>query len=126
MSQKLSNRKMEMRLLCSSVRKYSGTSNYKKCVELICKAMSKYPDAPEPHNLFGVILEKRGDHEEAMRHFRAACALDPMYVPAQYNLDHFGTFFDRGKCAFDESDCPQEDSQEYEYEQDELDIYKEK
>ena len=117
--------KIKMHILCAAVRKYSNASNYEKCVELIREAMSECPDAPEPHNLLGVVLESEGDHSEAMRHFRAACALDPTYLPAQQNLEHFGTFFAQGKCAYDEDDCPKEDSDEYKFEQDELDTCKE-
>ena len=40
----------------------------------------------------------------AMKHFKAALALDPEYLPAKYNLRTYGTFFSRGSCAFDESD----------------------
>ena len=68
--------------------------------------MKKFPHAPHPHNLIGLLLELQGDHPAAMKHFRAAWALDPAYVPARYNLDHFGTFFSGGSWAIDESDCP--------------------
>jgi len=29
-------------------------------------------------------------------------------LPARQNLDSFGTFFSRGRTAYDESDCPEE------------------
>ncbi len=41
-----------------------------------------------------------------MKHFRAAWALDPTYLPASHNLNTYGTFFSNGSCAFDESDVP--------------------
>ena len=49
----------------------------------------------------------------AMKHFRAAWALDPAYLPARQNLDTFGTFFSHGKSAYDESDCTEEKLEEY-------------
>lgn len=50
------------------------------------KAVSENVNAAEPHNLFGVIAEYRGDYGSAGKHYRAACALDPTYKPADRNL----------------------------------------
>lgn len=108
MTQESTSRSAQLQALCDNVRKYVGTRNYQKCVTMICEAMGKFPNAPEPHNLLGIVLEKEGDHAGAMKHFRAAYALDPSYLPARQNLDHYGTFYSRGGCAYDESDCPQE------------------
>jgi tetratricopeptide (TPR) repeat protein len=94
--------------LCNIVRTLLSERDYQKCEPLIFEAMKKYPHAPEPHNLIGLLLELQGDHLTAMKHFRAAGALDPTYVPARHNLDHFGTLFSRGTWAIDESDCPPE------------------
>lgn len=71
--------------------------------------MRDYPHAPHPHNLMGILLEKQGNHLSAMKHFRAAWALDPTYLPCRINLDRYGSFFNQGNCAFDEQDCPPED-----------------
>lgn len=90
--------------LCASVRSLVAEKDYQTCEEMICKAMVQFPHAPQPHNLLGIILEKTGNHALAMKHFRAAWALDPTYQPANYNLETYGTFISRGKCAFDESD----------------------
>ena len=100
--------KVEMRILCNKVRELININDYMSCVELIRNAMSINPHAPEPHNLFGILLEKNEDHLLAMRHFRAAWALDPTYIPARQNLIHYGTFYSNCKCAYDESDCPKE------------------
>ncbi len=100
--------KKELNALCAVVRECTRAGEYQKCEALILDAMRKYPHAPEPHNLIGVLLEKEGDHLTAMKHFRAAWALDPTYLPARRNLESFGTFFSHGKYAFDESDCPEE------------------
>ncbi|MEA4895359.1 MAG: hypothetical protein VB064_08850 [Oscillospiraceae bacterium] len=99
----------DMSILCMTVRELIRTQDYEKCESLLRSAMEKHPHAPEPHNLIGILLEKKGDHPTAMKHFRAAWALDPTYMPARQNLDCYGTFFSRGKCAYDESDCNAEE-----------------
>lgn len=91
-------------LLCESIRALVSEGAYEACIDAICKAMENYPHAPHPHNLMGIVLEKTGDHPAAMKHFRAAWALDPTYLPASHNLNLYGTFVSRGCCAFDESD----------------------
>lgn len=90
--------------LCQTIRKLVFEQNFKNCEKLICKAMEEFPHAPEPHNLLGIILEKTGNHYLAMKHFRAAWALDPSYTPANHNLEKYGTFHCHSVCAFDESD----------------------
>lgn len=94
--------------LCETIRQYVYNGQYDECIELIHDAMSKYPDAPHPHNLLGIVLEKKRQHSKAMSHFRAAYALDPSYKPAKYNLQTYGTFYSIGKCAFSEEDLPYE------------------
>lgn len=102
----------DIRTLCKTIRELIDVKDYEKCESMICSAMERYPHAPEPHNLIGILLEKRGDHLTAMKHFRAAWALDPTYVPARQNLDCYGTFFSSGNCAYDESDCKAEEKSE--------------
>lgn len=96
----------ELDQLCAVVRALVADGAYEICIESICKAMEKNPHAPQPHNLLGIVLEKQGNHMAAMKHFRAAWALDPTYTPASHNLNTYGTFFSHGTCAFDESDVP--------------------
>lgn len=91
--------------LCSRVRESVKLGHLEDCLPDICSAMAEYPDAPQPHNLLGILLEKQGDHPSAMRHFRAAWALDPTYLPAEENLKTYSTFYSRGRSAYDESDC---------------------
>ena len=99
----------ELNKLCVTARDLISLQDYEKCESLIRGAMGKYPHAPEPHNLIGILLEKKRDHLTAMKHFRAAWALDPTYIPARQNLDCYGTFYSSGKCAYDESDCKVEE-----------------
>ena len=122
MTQKTVDQVSPMQALCDAVRRLCREGNYQTCRALIRDAMADNPDAPQPHNLLGIVMEKEGDHAGAMRHFRAAYALDPTYLPARQNLDHYGTFYSRGGCAYDESDCPQEAPSPYEIQYDEKGI----
>lgn len=90
--------------LCITVKALVAEGSVELCIPQIAQIMAQYPHAPHPHNLLGIVMEKTGDHISAMKHFRAALALDPTYLPATYNLETYGTFHSRGKCYFDESD----------------------
>jgi len=90
--------------LCDAVRKLIEKGVYQECEQQITTAMSKYPHAPQPHNLIGLLLEKMGDRRAAMKHFRAACALDPAYVPARRNMERYANLYSQGTYAFDETD----------------------
>lgn len=93
--------------LCNEVKKLIDKSEFEVCYKLITEEMKNSPHAPHPHNLLGMLLENKGEHLLAMKHFRAAWALDPVYLPARHNLEVFGTFFSNGTGAFDEGDCPE-------------------
>lgn len=53
----------------------------------IADAMTLNMDAPQPHNLLGILCELTGDDMSARKHYRAAYALDPTYRPACRNLE---------------------------------------
>lgn len=106
--------------LCKTVREYVQKGDYKRATEAICEAMKLFPHAPQPHNLYGIVLEKIGDHMTAMRHFVAATALDPSYAPANHNLNVYGTFFSDGNAAFDETDIPRTRRAKYKFEYNEF------
>lgn len=101
-----SNKNDEINILCDTIRGLFQEHKYNEGLKIIQSAMNDYPHSPVPHNLMGILLEKEGKHSTAMRHFRAACALDPSYLPSRYNLENYGTFFSKGKCAYDIDDCP--------------------
>lgn len=73
--------------------------------EKICEAMKEYPNAAQPHNLFGILMEKQGNHIAAMKHFRAAWALDPAFLPARKNMENYGSFTTPGAPAYQMEDC---------------------
>lgn len=106
MNKIINEEKKNMTIICDKVRVLVNNDEYEESKNLLKSMIGEYPHAPEPHNLFGLILEKESDHLLAMKHFRAAWALDPTYLPARYNLENFGTFVPKGRGAFDESDCP--------------------
>ena len=68
--------------------------DFERAYELIISEMCEAPDAPEPHNLLGIWFELKGDEDKARRHYRAACALDPTFMPARKNLERICTVFD--------------------------------
>jgi tetratricopeptide (TPR) repeat protein len=58
----------------------------------IADAMAQNMDAPEPHNLLGLLYELTGDFQAARRHYRAGYALDPTYKPCCRNLERLTGF----------------------------------
>ena len=106
MEQHMEERENELSALCDSIRKLTGNGEYSECEKLIASAMGRYPHAPQPHNLMGILFEMRDDHVTAMKHFRAAWSLDPTYIPARHNLSNFASFYPDVKYAFNEDDCP--------------------
>lgn len=106
MPHSMTEEKRELTALCDSVKNLTNEGAFSTCENMIADAMRRYPHAPQPHNLMGVLFEIRNDHEGAVKHFRAAWSLDPTYAPARHNLENFASFYTRGKYAFDENDCP--------------------
>ena len=60
--------------------------NYTIAEEYLKKAVIVNIDLGEPHNLLGVIAEYKKDFQKAIKHYRAALALEPSYEPAIKNL----------------------------------------
>lgn len=110
--------------LCNTVRELIGRGEFSESKKIIIQSMAKFPHAPEPHNLMGIQLEHEGDHISAMKHFRAAVALDPSYLPARCNLSQYADMFRKGhKDAYFEEDCPQlQDTDLYKLEYDDKGI----
>lgn len=70
------------------------------------QAMAAAPHDAQPHNLMGIIAESRNDHVLAMKHFRAAWALDPTFLPARVNMERYGSFSGRlPRPVYDETEC---------------------
>jgi Flp pilus assembly protein TadD len=58
----------------------------------IVEAMGLDMDAPEPHNLLGLLYEMTGDFQAARKHYRAGYALNPTYKPCCRNLERITGF----------------------------------
>lgn len=82
---------------------------YKECEVLLSSLMFQNPHDAIPHNLMGLVLEYQGNHIQAMKHFRAAYALDPTYVPSSWNLEYYGSFCKHNHCAFSILECKAKD-----------------
>jgi hypothetical protein len=108
MMRETSKESEELQVLCDDVRALVGRKKYDECEKRICDALGKFPHAPHPNNLLGVLLEKQGDHLLAMKHFRAAWALDPAYRPARANMDRYASFTMRKSEIYNESDLGDE------------------
>jgi Flp pilus assembly protein TadD len=72
--------------LCETIQQLIKEKKYETGVEKVTQAIGEYPHAPHPHNLMGILLEISGDKGGAMKHYRAAIALEPSYHPARANL----------------------------------------
>lgn len=103
----MSEEKRELTKVANEVRTLVEDRAYEECDRLLRGVVGKYPHAPEPHNLFGILFEKEGNHLGAMKHFRAAWALDPTYLPARFNLAQYTSFYATEVVAFNEGDCPE-------------------
>lgn len=75
------------------------------CEALLATAMFQSPHSAVPHNLMGLLLEHRRNHEDAMKHFRAAYALDPAYAPSRWNLEGFAEWYRVRPEAYYIRDC---------------------
>jgi len=93
--------KKEVKALCQKVRALYVKERYDDCIVLIKEGMSRFPNAAEPQNLMGIIYEVLGNHRMAMKHFRAAVALDGTYAPARENLEVFGHLEETGDPVFE-------------------------
>lgn len=72
---------------------------FEQCQKEIETAMAENPHCAIPHNLMWILLEKESNHVLVMKHFRAAYALDPTYVPARYNMEQYAQMYPTGKCC---------------------------
>ncbi len=83
---------IQMESLVEEVKGLLEKKDYMAARSLIAEGMKRDPDAPEPHNLLGILLEMQEEHGQAMKHFRAAWALDPTYLPARMNIGQYADF----------------------------------
>lgn len=97
---------------CVKAKELINEKAYEDCMTLACTVMHDYPSIPHPHNWIGVILEMKGNHIQAMKHFRAAWSLDPTYLPARFNLSRYSDFHPTGVIALCDEDCGESKKEE--------------
>ena len=95
----------ELHDLVAEAKEMIGRREFEACEALLATAMFQSPHSAVPHNLMGLLLEKRRKHEDAMKHFRAANALDPAYAPSRWNLEAYAEFYKTRADAYFASDC---------------------
>ena len=95
----------ELQALVAEAKEMIGRREFEACEALLATAMFQNPHSAVPHNLMGLLLEKRRKHEDAMKHFRAANALDPAYAPSRWNLEAYAEFYKTRTDAYFASDC---------------------
>ena len=95
-----------MQPLTAHIRALVAQRNFSEAEDEAAQAMAAAPHAAQPHNLMGIIAESRNDHVQAMKHFRAAWALDPTYRPARINMERYGSFSGQmPRPVYDETEC---------------------
>lgn len=103
---------MEKKLmdLCIEVKADFENGHWKESRKKLTEFMKEYPDSPVPHNLMGIWYEKQYFHVEGMKHFRAAWALDPAFLPVRVNLNRAASVLNNKKMVFAylEEDCQEE------------------
>lgn len=76
----------------TAVRRMIEDGRYDNAYGIITEGMKAEPDSAAWHNLLGILYEKQGNHTGGMKHFRAAWALEPTFLPASRNMDMYGSF----------------------------------
>ena len=95
-----------MQMLTAHIRALVAQRHFSDAEDEGAQAMTAAPHAAQPHNLMGIIAESRNDHVQAMKHFRAAWALDPTYRPARINMERYGSFSGQmPRPVYDETEC---------------------
>ena len=91
--------------LIAQARELIRQREFDVCEALLATAMFQNPHSAVPHNLMGLLLEQKRQHEDAMKHFRAANALEPTYGPARGNLEGFAECYKTRREAYFVGDC---------------------
>ena len=95
-----------MQQLTAHIRALVAQRHFSQAEDEAARAMAAAPHDAQPHNLMGIIAESRNDHVQAMKHFRAAWALDPTYRPARINMERYGSFSGQmPRPVYDETEC---------------------
>ena len=77
-----------------------------KCEEKILEVLSRYPDAPQPQNLLGILAEYKNDKILAMKHY---------YSPSSANISRLAEFDYQRQYYFHVKDVQQKDEEQNTY-----------
>lgn len=73
--------------LMELAKRHISDRGFDSALELTQRAIAKDPSQPAAYNLYGALIEIKGNRLEGQRFYRAALDIDPTYKPAQANLD---------------------------------------
>lgn len=101
---------MEEKEMFRMIKSLIERQSYDEAYEKITEGMKEQPDGAIWHNFLGILYEKQGKRSEGMKHFRAAWALEPAFLPARWNMELYGgCHMMKRLCAYLEEDCPKEE-----------------
>lgn len=78
---------VDYRSLIELAKLHISNRDFGSARETVQKAIAFDPKHPEAYNLFGALLEIKGDKREAQNFYRAALDIDPTFKPAWANLE---------------------------------------
>lgn len=93
----------ELERFCSSI-KNDILNLDSQSIDEVLKMSMKYPHAPQPQNLLGIIAELNHDCKLAIRHYKAALDFDSHYNPALKNLDRLSELEPSKDYCFNDED----------------------
>ncbi len=83
---------VDYRSLIELAKLHISNRDFGSARETAQKAIAFDPTHPEAYNLFGALLEIKGDKREAQNFYRAALDIDPTFKPAWANLERTGSW----------------------------------
>lgn len=88
---------VDYRSLIELTKRYISDRSFAAARETAQKAIAADPAQPEAYNLFGALLEIKGDRLEAQKFYRAAWDIDPTFKSARANLERTTSWDKFGK-----------------------------
>ncbi|GLI36212.1 sigma-54-dependent transcriptional regulator [Desulforhabdus amnigena] len=83
--------------LVELAKRHISDRNFDTALKFTQRAIAADPAQPEVYNLYGALLEIKGNRLEAQKFYRAALDIDPTFKPAKANLDRTASWHKFGK-----------------------------
>jgi len=96
----------DYRSLIEVAKRYIGLRDFSKALEHVRKAIAIDASQAEAFNLQGVLLEIKGDKDEAIKSYRTAVSMDPSNMAAKENLERSTGAMPGEGVSLDESKRP--------------------